>query len=654
MSKPKKAIASLGVTAVLILTGCSSEPAAIVSDIPDACNPLGGVSCMTPWPSSAYMVEADTTTGYRVDIPAAAMPINFQEVAMSPEPFNRFDGFALSGAMLAVFPNGVSADGLPPHTDPAQSLADNSPTIVINMDSGERLLHFAEVDMNKVYPEERALIIRPLVRMQPGTRYAVGIRSTVKDPNGDDLPASEGFAALRDGQDYDHPLMERVESRYDDIFSALEGEGVNRDDLVLAWDFVTASDEFMTSDMLTMRDRALPVIEAGMTYQATEVPGNPARIYRSIQGTHQSPNFLSNGEADDSVFVRGADGLPMLDGMFDANFAAIIPECVTDPETVLPIPVIIFGHGLFGTGADYLDDNLLQTIANQFCFVIVAGDFIGLTARNLTSVILIANNLDLADSLTDKLAQSIINFISLEYMVRDVFVNEPLFQYEGAQIIDPDMMFYLGGSLGGIMGNMFMAYDPNIIRGGLGVPGGAWGLLFERSFAWGALQVVAHSAYKEWSEQPLLPILLSMLMEPFDPITTAPRVIDDPLPNTPEKQILMYEAIGDSLVSNLSTEMVARSMGIGLVGPSLYVPYGMEETTEPLANGLTIYNEHPDDLPPLTNVPPTSDNGTHSGVNDRQAVLRQAEQFFFDGIIVNTCVLDDAPVPCDCATGACD
>jgi hypothetical protein len=145
-----------------------------------------------------------------------------------------------------------------------------------------------------------------------------------------------------------------------------------------------------------------------------------------------------------------------------------------------------------------------------------------------------------------------------------------------------------------------------------------------------------------------------MTLEPFDPITTASRVVHDPLPGTPAKQILMYQGVGDSLVSNLSTEMTVRTMGIQVVGPSLYLPHGMSESAEPLSSGFTIYDEHPEPLPPETNVPPAEDNGTHGGVNERAAVLRQIQRFFFEGDIVNTCELEGVAVPCDCATGACD
>src|SRR5688500_9539677 len=43
------------------------------SGIADECNPLGGTTCMMPWPSAAYQVaDTSTATGYRLAIPAEA------------------------------------------------------------------------------------------------------------------------------------------------------------------------------------------------------------------------------------------------------------------------------------------------------------------------------------------------------------------------------------------------------------------------------------------------------------------------------------------------------------------------------------------------------------------------------------------------------
>ncbi len=82
------------------------------------------------------------------------------------------------------------------------------------------------------------------------------------------------------------------------------------------------------------------------------------------------------------MLARDASGLPQMSGLRDAQFAALIPDCVmTQPG---PHPTIIFGHGLFGSAKEYLDDKFTQSLAEDNCFIIVAGDFIGLTSRQLT------------------------------------------------------------------------------------------------------------------------------------------------------------------------------------------------------------------------------------------------------------------------------
>jgi len=641
-------------TLTLVLTAaCGGDGG---SAIPSPCNPLGGASCMMPWPSSAYLVEdGATATGFRVDIPAAAMPVNGNDIAVAVDYYNRWDGFSPSGAIVAAFPGGVSATGLPPIDDPAASLGAGSPIVLVDIDTGERAPFFAEVDMNVEDPALRTLIIRPVQRLDPKARYAVGITTAVQAADGGDLPISDAFAALRDGRGYDHPLMERLAPRYDAIFAALDAEGVSRDDLVLAWDFVTASDELLTADLLSMRADALAAMGpagANLSFDLVEQPpSNPDLVHALYTGTLTSPDFLTDAERDDSVLRRGADGTPALDGMRAANLTAIVPRCVE--TATLPIPVMIFGHGLFGSGQGYLNDHLLQQVAQDYCFVVLAGDWIGLTDRQIGVAAVAANDLNTADRITEKLAQSVIDFIAIEQASRGPLHAAPQLAYNGAPIIDPSRVYYFGASLGGIMGTSFMAYDPYVTRGVLGVPGGPWSLLFERSFAWNALQGPAHASYSDPANFQILVSLLAMRFEPYDPITAAPHVLANNFPDTPQKQILMYEALGDCLVANITSETLSRTMGLPVVMPSLKVPYGMTSLTGDGPNGFAIYDESPDPLPSPYNVPPEDDNGTHAGVHDRPAVLRQIKAFLYDGIAIDACG-GDTPVACACATGACE
>jgi hypothetical protein len=613
---------------------------------------------MMPWPSSAYLVEdAATVTGYRVDIPFEAMPTNADGITVDPAPWSDFDGFAVAGPILAAFETGVSADRLPTHAAPAESLAADASVVVLNVQTGDRVLLFAEPDMNADHPEERALVIRPLERMQPATRYAVAIRKSVKAADGSALPIAPAFAALVAGDEFDHPMMEKLAPRYDDIFTALEADGIPRDDLVLAWDFVTASDEMLTDDLLVMRGAALPEMGtdgANLTFTVEEIPHNaPERVYKLYTGTYDVPTFLTDGERDLSVIQRGADRKPELVGMGTANYSAVIPACVETAE--LPVPVVIFGHGLFGNAQDYIDDRFLQEVAQDNCAIIIGGDWIGLTNRQLVAVAYAMNDLNRGMGITEKLAQAVINFIALSKITRGPFRESDAFKVNGVEIIDPSRIYYYGASLGGIMGTVYMSYDPDVLQGVIGVPGGPWALLFERSLAWPPLRVAMKGAYtlSPWDYQLNLS-LMGMAFEKVDPMTTARNVIADPLPNTPPKQIMMYAAIGDTLVNNPASWALARTLDLPVCSPSVMMPFGLveEQTTAPSA--LTIYDEGVGPLPPLTNVAPDEDNGTHGDVNERAAVQRQVTRFVNEGVVGQECLLDGAPAACVCATGACD
>src|SRR5262249_1803395 len=145
-----------------------------------------------------------------------------------------------------------------------------------------------------------------------------------------------------------------------------------------------------------------------------------------------------------------------------------------------------------------------------------------------------------------------------------------------------------------------------------------------------------------------------------DPITTASHVIKDPLFGNPAKNILMWYSVGDCLVSNITTEMVAREMGIDVIAPAVKQPGGLTSKPTPMANGINVFNHDPTPLPPETNVAPSKDNGTHSGINQRPAALRMVEAFLEGSQqVVASCGTAGNPVACDCVSpqthdGPCD
>ncbi len=612
------------------------------------CNPLGGAECVTPWPSSIYEVEdSSTATGVRLDFPEGALPTNEDDIALDPAPLNRRDGFSPAVQIFTAFPGGVDPQNLVGQHDIANSLTDASPTVLIDMSTGERVAHFAEIDANEQYdPDIQALYIRPAFRLKGATRYAVGIRSSLQSAQGGPLPVPPGFQAIRDGADTSHERLERIRPRYDEIFAAFEDAGIPTDDLVLAWDFTTSSDESLHRDMLAVRDAGLEQMgddaaNMGYTVDADDPSGDLARL---IIGKFDSPYFLTGTHGRDGM-EWGADGKPVSQGTESYDFVGLVPTCATSAD---PVPIVIFGHGFFGSTDEARGDHV-RRVADELCVVVLATEWVGMRTDDVGAAAMALNNANKLPEFSDLIMQGILNFITLTQLAHGKLSTELLVDAEGP-IVDPTKIYFYGISQGHILGNTFMAYDPIIQRAALHNGGGAWSLMFERSIHWGLYGTMVRGAYPGSLRMILMMGIMQMGLDYTDPINVAPGFFDDPIPGTPPKQLLTSMSLDDMAVPNLSSMLLERTIGLPVLEPAVMVPYGMTSEPGPLTNGFVIWDEDPEPKPHETNALNEQDNGTHGSVRQRNKYVEQLDIYLHTGEVVHTC----GEGPCDCTTGACD
>ena len=104
------------------------------------CEPLVPEHCALPWPSD-YFTKPDpsTPTGLRVAVGPTTLPrpIMRGRAHVDPSPLETRDGWSVNASMLAFFP-GASTTGLPTPLTIERSLEDDSPTLVINAETGAR------------------------------------------------------------------------------------------------------------------------------------------------------------------------------------------------------------------------------------------------------------------------------------------------------------------------------------------------------------------------------------------------------------------------------------------------------------------------------------------------------------------------------------
>lgn len=226
------------------------------------CEPLVPEYCALPFPSNYWLADDETTrTGHRVAFGPTSLPRSGRGFStyINPAPINERDGFSLNGTLLAYLP-GATATGLPSPLQIADSLLEDSPTVIINADTGERVAHWSELDEAAANPDsDKALLLRSAAPFEANTRYIVALRS-IQNARGALIPAPETFAALRDNTPSDAATIDPRRADFEELFSTLETAGVAREDLQLAWNFTTGSVENDTAWLLSVRDQALEAV----------------------------------------------------------------------------------------------------------------------------------------------------------------------------------------------------------------------------------------------------------------------------------------------------------------------------------------------------------------------------------------------------------
>jgi dienelactone hydrolase len=433
------------------------------------------------------------------------------------------------------------------------------------------------------------------------------------------------------------------------IVASLEAAGVEKSDLVVAWDFVTGSDGALTGHILSMRDQALAVeTQDGGAYTITSVENDfDTATLRRIRGTFTVPQFIDNADESkpEAQLVFDSTGAPKIVGSYQAPFTIIIPRSAAQNA---PLPVVVYGHGIFGSGEGELGGSYVQDFANQAGVVVIATDWIGMSSHE--NPLDNGNNGALSDVLTDfselpwitdRLQQAVINNIVMQRTTRSRIVQDPAMTTSGVAggrpVGDPSRVYYYGISLGGIMGMTLMGYEPDIVLGALGDGGGFWSTLIQRSYNWAAAGLLVPAAYPDKLDVQVLLELGQMQFDYSDPATVAPYVLRAPLRGTPKKQILAYMGLYDTSVANVTSEMIARTAGLPLLTPDVVVPWGMTPTTGPLSSAFTTWNVNGSPRPSDTNLTPSQTNEVHGGIRWIPQVEQQVEQFWATGDIVDTC-----------------
>ena len=567
----------------------------------DPCDFLVDERCILPYPSSHFLVaDASTPTGLRVAYPPDALPANASGTHIDPTDWNTLDGFSPGPMILALFPDtgfpvDLAASQVAFHTDFARSLDADHPTVLLEAASGERIVHFAEMDANTSDVTRKALIIRPGERLKDGTRYVVAIRNLV-DTQGTPILPRLAFRVLRDltpalqaelvqacGSGCTAALAARA-SAFQNVFAPLAQAGVTRSDLILAWDFTTASAPALTGWIRAVRDQAFALGTPSFTVTSVDDGGGAGRnadIWAEVQGTFQAPLFMTDDAPGSRLNLVG--GVPAQNGFATVPFVVEIPQsAVNRGGTPVPGRPSLWGHGLLGTRFQVRS---LAPLANTHGFVMGAVDMQGMSQPDLPSVFSLIQDLSRFHFIPERLHQGFLNHLLLGRLMVDPvngFDSHPAFQFAGTPIIDTSEVFYSGGSQGGIFGIAIMSIAEDFKRGFLAVPAANYSTLLHRSIDFNPFLALLRTVYPDRLDEQLGVALMQQLWDRAEPQGYMNHLAAGDLSSPPvPHQVLIHMSTCDSQVSNLGTQIMVRSLGIPQVTPVLRSFFDIPEMAAP-------------------------------------------------------------------------
>jgi hypothetical protein len=615
----------------------------LAAETPERCEFIAdGGHCLLPFPSDWFTVEdAATDTGRRIDLDVASMPVNVEGTPVDPTEINRNDGFSPGTPIMVEVPGvDLEAEGIATIRDLGASLDEDAPIVLLDAETGERHPYWAELDAQADPGTEPTLLIRPAAALLEGHRYVVALRGLDRD-------APDGFRAYRDRLDSGDEVVEGRREHFEDLFATLDEAGVARDDLYLAWDFTVASRRNLSERLLHMRDDAFAALgDAAPGFTVDRVTGGGGEP-STVSGTYEVPRYLT-GEGEPGTVLNNGDGagsdpLPERNGTQIARYLCFVPAAATAES---PSALALYGHGLLGSAEEVL--GAAPAVAEEHDITFCATDWIGMSAGDVPNVAQILGDVSRFRSLADRLQQGILNFLFLGRLMihEDGFAAHPAFQDGGQPVIDRDVLVFNGNSQGGILGGATTAVAQDWTRAVLGVPAMNYSTLLQRSIDFDDYGVLLENAYPNELDRLIGFAYIQMLWDRGENQGYAQHLTRDPYPDTPEHDVLLFEAFGDHQVANVATEVMARTIGAAVRQPAL--EEGRSTAVEPMW-GLDPVEDYPyggsalviwdfgTPAPPDANIPPRDGEDPHGKGGEVEAVRRMAAEFLLGDGLIDVC-----------------
>lgn len=637
-----KLIKSLSLGLVLLfLAGCDNGD----TDLEESINEQGFYARFDPsnsvLPSPNNLLFTNSGDG-TLNIPV----VNENDFSDPKVAMNTLDGFSTTAPLTAQFSSAIDADSvIPGKTVRVFKVNANLLEVIRELTPGQDYT----ATLSSADPYDTTLAILPMRPLTPQSTYVVvltrGIKGKYGDSAGTELPyaLAKSNTPLTDASgvslylalsDADAQALEPLrqvtnitEGTVENFSTVLDTDQVVPDiakqDIVLSWSFRTQSVRGVLDSALDIIDSSIPHITASKTDYDTGliVSGSPgaALIYT---GTLDTDYFLTTASPNitaplyefwhnsSNSFPTPLNSTPVPTGI------KTMPVLITVPKTPAGSngwPVVIFQHGITRNRTDLLaiadslaaagfvgiaidlplhgitdTTNPFYDASNENTFNL---DFVntdgvpgpdGLIDDSGTHFINLSNLLVTRDNVRQSVVDLAALYKSLPQLDADVFAGE----------LDTDHTYFIGHSLGGIVGSVFLRYfDGSATAHGdikdavLAMPGGGIAKLLDGSATFGtviASGLAQHNLIKGTQDYESYMGAAQTIIDPVDPLNYAADYVTDT-----NQGVLLFEVIGGT--GTISDQVIPNNVlpdsTPGTV-PSLLAG------TDPMASlmGLTIWN----------------------------------------------------------------
>lgn len=537
----------------------------------DACDDIDAERCLLPWPNDAFTV-ADPSAETKLRLSVDITRMNPDDI---PEVFSRADGFSRVSPIVVSFAEALDA-----------STAEGS--IHLFVEQHDSPTRGAEIPLRvevvgPTDPEDETVVVAdPRVPLDPSSTYVVVVDDHLHAEDGAAPPASRATQVAVGAVEAASQAEADLRGHHAPMRRLLGEIGVEPSTVLRAWEFTTRSAEDPRKRLRAMRDAAVQAVDDGdveVVIESVEVPteGSVAAIVRGhLEGL---PQFL-----DEQGGLRvGEDGSAVAEGTREAPFRIVIPRGEGDYR------MLMFGHG---TGGSVDDTSFDETIAAAGAAK-VSFEFYGWTGATVIGTFVGMQDTAIGGSrAAGGLVQAVADGSAIrramssvlgETLAADELGGEP--NPHAGRHPDDSVPMWVGGSLGGTMGLLFAAVDPGMDYAVLNVPGAAWTSWVRHAEQFRYIEPFL--SRRNHGEQ-RVPLAVAMSQTFFDEADGASWI--DVLQDEHPIVALAQESIGDPVLPNAGTEMVARVLGAKIVGEPLSPIDGLDLADKVEgASGLTQY-----------------------------------------------------------------